>query len=123
MPPYGWMQPTLIPHGVRPVADDMPLDLSRPRPSSQDFAQLVDVPAHRGAASAVLHQPSAERSMPVYDIADTQPSRPKKKSALNEGLVQYDLPVTDADRVVNAYFRAQESNIRDAVEEAVRRDM
>ena len=61
--------------------------------------------------------------MQVFDITESQPSRPKKKSALNEGLVQYSLPVTDADRDIDAYFRAQEPNIRDAVEEAVRRDM
>jgi hypothetical protein len=110
------MQPTFTPHDVRPVADDVPLDLSRPRPSPPDLAQLVNVPVGRVATTA-------ERPMPVFDLQETQPSRPKKKSALNEGLVQYSLPVTDDDRDIDAYFRAQESNIRDAVEEAVRRDM
>jgi hypothetical protein len=58
----------------------------------------------------------------VFDIPDTEPARPKKKSALNDGLVQYSLPVTEADRDIDAYFRAQESNIMSAVEEAVQRD-
>ena len=91
LPPYGWMQPTLIPHDVRPVADDMPLDLSCPRPSSRDFAQLVDVPVDRPATPSVQQQPPSppqpQRPMPVFDITESQPSRPKKKSALNEGLV------------------------------------
>ena len=69
LPPYGWMQPTLIPHDVRPVADDMPLDLSCPRPSSLDFAQLVD---DQLATPTVPQQPppppAPQRTMSVFDI-------------------------------------------------------
>ena len=117
LPVYGWRNPTFISHGARPAVDDMPLNLSRS--ASPSLGRPVNVPA---ATPAFPQQPTAQSPMPVFKLHETQPSRPKKKSALNEGLVQYSLPVTDDDRDVDAYFHSQESNISAAVEEAVQRD-
>ena len=61
LPAYGWMQPTFTPHDVRPVADDVPLDLSRPRPSPPDLAEFVNVPVDRVATTTVLQQPPKQR--------------------------------------------------------------
>ena len=120
LPVYGWRNPTFISHGARPAVDDMPLDLSRS--ASPSLGRPVNVPINPVATPTVLRHPPAVRATSVVDIPDTEPARPKKKSALNEGLVQYSLPVTDDDRDVDAYFHSQESNIRAAVKEAVQRD-
>jgi len=42
---------------------------------------------------------------------------------VNQALVEYRMPVTEADRDVEAFLRSQESNIKGAVEEAVQRHM
>ena len=83
-----------------------PLDLSRPTPP--DLALMTN---------AVL---PVEPQASVVNVPET---KAKKKTALNEGLVQYSLPVTEADRDVEAFLRSQKSNIRGAVEDAVQRDM
>ncbi len=91
-------------HGSASMANN-PLDLSRP--STPDLAPMANVAL------------PAEAQASVVNVRET---KAKKKAALNQTLVEYRLPVTEADRDVEAFFRAQDSNIRDSVEEAIRRD-
>ena len=117
---YGFpaYRPTFVQYDAGHVVDT-PLDLSRPspqlvndpldlsRPSSPDLPPMANVPR------------PAEAQASVVNVLETKAN---KKTALNQALVEYSLPVTEADRDVEAFLRSQESNIRGALEEAIQRD-
>jgi len=94
-------------------------DLSCPRPSTRDFAQIVNAPVDRLATSntsyAITITTTPPRPMPVFDIAESQPSGPQEKAGFERGTgpIQACLCAMLIENV-DAYFGAQESNITDA---------
>ena len=116
MPAY---RPSFIQYDAGHV-DDTPLDLSRSSP------QMVNGPLDLSRTSQPNIVPMANLALPVEaqaSVVNVHETKAKKKEALKQTLIEYSLPVTQADRDVEAFLRAQESNIRSAVEEAIRRDM
>ena len=121
--------PNPLGHGLpayRPtsIQHDAPLDLSRS--SLHGSASMANRPLDLSRPSPPDLVPMLNAALPAEaqtSVDNVRETKTKKKAALNQTFIEYRLPVTDDDRDVEAFFRSQESNIRDSVEEAIQRDM